>query len=84
MIRDNYITPDELNEISFVLRQVNELEEKLNQLGTIDTGLLLDEDGLAMTFEVRDRGGILLGYIGHTGNGYGLYLDDGLEVKDES
>lgn len=83
MITDKYIAPEEMNEILLLCSLLDGVERSLMEKDTISTDILSDDEGLGRTFGVYDSNGELLGHIGHTGNGFALYLDDGVEQGED-
>lgn len=84
MITDKYITIEEMTEIQTLCRRLDALSETLDGLSLISTSILLDDEGGYRTFVVGDVNGEVLGHLGGTEQGFGLYLDDGVEVEDET
>lgn len=76
-IRDQWITPDEMTEISGLCKNLDSLRRLCEQYTKISVNLFEDEEGLGKTFTLSDSNGDVLGHIGFAEEGFALYLDDG-------
>lgn len=79
MIRDQYITVSEMQEIIKMCEALNEVFGSNQVFRDVYIPVFEDTDGAGAVFPVHDTNGDILGYVGHADAGFALYLDDGAD-----